>query len=93
MAMFAANASTVYCRELLDFWLHEVSANGGTFPGAYCLSKRMAYSLSVAESRIREPLDSRRRQASDAFQAFLGTILFPSNDALRKILPALIARQ
>lgn len=52
MAMFSSSATNIYSRELVEFWLHEASINGGKFRRAYGLPKQLANSASVEIGRL-----------------------------------------
>ena len=84
-AMFAATKKIIYHRELLDYWLYQVSMVGGTFREAYELSKQVSRSTSAEYFRLGNPLSSNRRTASSAFSSFLSTIAMPPEDVLSKV--------
>ncbi len=76
-SLFAATSRSVFCRDILDFWVYHVVALGGTFREAYQLSKQVSKSPGMGLFRIGGELTTRRRSSSTCFAGFLRTLTVP----------------
>lgn len=78
-ALFSSSTkTTVYTRELLDYWLYKIAMLGSTVRAAYESAKNLSRTTSVVHGRLGQNLTCNRRQSSSAFSAFLQSIAYPS---------------
>ncbi len=83
--LFAATSRSVYCRDLLDFWLYHSACLGGTFRVAYEMSKEFGNSPGLSVFKLGDNLSSNRRAANTCFSAFLRTLAVPEGQELDNI--------
>lgn len=70
-SLFCRSQSSVYTRELLDEWLHDVYAIGLTFRDAFTTWMRSCGCQSATLHRIGYEPELRRQRANDAFNIFI----------------------
>ncbi len=82
---FAATSRSVYCSDLLDFWLYHSTCLGGTFRVAYEMSQEFGNSPALNVFKLSENLSSNSRAANTCFSAFLRTLAVPYGHELDNI--------
>ena len=83
--LFSWSEEVVFSREIHDFRLYEVAMLSGTFRSANEISRTIGRSASEMYCRLGTDLSCKRRQSSDVFSAFLGTIEYSGDDLLQRL--------